>query len=142
MQTATISALILLLGIFQVSAEIITPNSLKPVTGLTMNHLTLTEEDKDKTFNIAEGDSLVIQLRENPTTGYVWAMTGYDDVLILQESSYTPVSAAIGSNGTRRFLLLAKKPGTITLKLKQWREWEGDASIVEAFSIGIQVQAK
>lgn len=142
MQTATISALVLSLGIFQVSADAIALDSLKPITGLAMNHLTLTEQDKNKTFDISTGDTLIIQLRENPTTGYVWAIAGYDEVLTLQDSNYVPASAAIGSNGTRHFLLLAKKAGTITLKFKQWREWEGDASIVEAFNINIRVQTK
>ena len=138
----SIIILALLLGAFQVSADTLTHNPVKPMMGVNMNHLALTQDDKNKTFELATGESVVLSLQENPTTGYVWAVTGYEDVLALQESDYAPASSAIGSHGTRRFSFVAKKPGAVMLRFKLWREWEGDASIIESFNINIRAYAK
>jgi inhibitor of cysteine peptidase len=108
----------------------------------SMNSFTLTQEDKGKTFDIEMGDSLTLRLDETPTTGYVWAVDGNGDILMLQQSDFAPASAAVGSGGRRIFSFLAQKAGDVTLRLKLWREWEGDSSIVDAFTIGIRVKAR
>lgn len=106
--------------------------------------------DKDKTLNISVGKRFVIRLDENPTTGYVWAIDGKTELLGLESSDYvsdTPPNKngevhIVGGGGQRSFTFVAQKAGTVTLKLKHWRSWEGDASIVDTFSIPVQIEAK
>ncbi|OTE96869.1 hypothetical protein BCS42_12480 [Crenothrix sp. D3] len=105
--------------------------------------------DKDKTLNTSVGKSFVIRLNENPSTGYVWAIDGQTELLALQSSDYMSDAppnqqgeVLVGGGGKRTFTFVAKKSGTTTLKLKQWRPWEGDASIVDAFSVPVQIEAK
>ncbi len=107
----------------------------------------LTEQDK--TLNISVGKRFVIRLDENPTTGYVWAIDGQTELLMLQSSDYETDAqpneqgkVLVGHGGKRTFTFVAQKSGTATLKLKQWRPWEGDASIVDTFSILVQIKAK
>jgi len=107
-----------------------------------MSSIPLTEADKGTTVDVPEGGEVVIRLKENPTTGYVWALDQTDDtVLALQSSDFssTPV-AGVGGGGTRTFTFTAGQPGTAHLELKLWREWEGDSSIIERYDVDIQVQ--
>jgi inhibitor of cysteine peptidase len=105
--------------------------------------------DKDKSLIISVGESFVIRLNENPSTGYVWAVDGQTELLMLQSSDYVSDAQPnedgkrlVGGGGKRSFTFVTQKSGTTTLKLKQWRPWEGDASIVDAFSLPVQIKAK
>ena len=104
----------------------------------------LIKQDKDKMLNVAVGKSFVITLDENPTTGYVWAVEEQPESLVLLQSSDYVSDAPpdkpdrpmiVGAGGKRTFTFVAHKSGTTTLKLKHWRSWEGDASIVDTFSV-------
>ena len=108
-----------------------------------MSNIDLTEADKDKSVDVPQGTEIVIRLKENPTTGYLWAVDQNDDaVLPLQSSDFdmTP-DAAAGAGGTRIFTFAAGQPGTVHLQLKLWREWQGDSSIIDRYDVNVQVHS-
>jgi inhibitor of cysteine peptidase len=109
--------------------------------GGTAAVVTLTWADNGKSIKVHSGDSLVVRLDENPTTGFQWATDGHDDdILVLQSSDYLPAAGAvIGGGGQRIFTFEAQKAGTTLLQLKRWRAWEGDKSILERFAVTIRV---
>jgi len=110
----------------------------------------LTKQDKDKMLNVAVGENVVITLDENPTTGYVWAVEGQPELLVLQSSDYVSDAPPnkpdrpmiVGAGGKHTFTFVAQKSGTTTLKLKHWRSWEGNASIVDTFSVTVKIAEK
>jgi inhibitor of cysteine peptidase len=103
--------------------------------------ITITQTDNGKTIQVHAGDTLVIQLDENASTGYTWAVNKIDTtVLLLQSSTYTASGNLPGSGGTRVFTFLAKNPGTVHLQLKYWRSFVGDSSISERYSVTVEVQ--
>ena len=58
-----------------------------------MATLTLTATDNGKSFQLNVGDEIVIHLKENPTTGFRWAIDQADDsILSLQGQHPTPSS--------------------------------------------------
>jgi inhibitor of cysteine peptidase len=103
--------------------------------------VSLTSSDSGKTIQIHSGDTFAVQLPENPTTGYRWAIQSLDDgVLELQSSEYAlAASSGMGGGGQRVLSFRAKAVGTANLQLKEWREWEGDASITRRFTLTVQV---
>jgi inhibitor of cysteine peptidase len=107
-----------------------------------MSTITLTRADSGKVVETRAGDTLVVRLGENPTTGYQWAIETLNaDEVVLQNVEYLRAGgAAVGGGGERRFTFKAQRAGTATVQLKLWRVWEGDASIVERFSVMFQVQ--
>jgi inhibitor of cysteine peptidase len=111
--------------------------------GAQTGKVMLTATDNGKTVPVHTGDQVTIQLAENPSTGYLWAIDKTDNaVLSLQDSDYTPTpGGALGSGGTRVFTFVAKKPGTAHLQLKLWRSFEGDSSILQRYAVTIQVQS-
>lgn len=107
-----------------------------------MSELTITQADGGKLFAVRPGDAIAIRLPENPTTGYQWAIDpGNSEIIEQLESVFSPGSeTSIGSGGVRIFTFRAKTPGTVQMRLKKWRSWQGDSSIVERFEVTIQVR--
>src|SRR5438876_8124716 len=102
-----------------------------------MNQLQLTKSDHGKSVSARVGDSAIITLDENQTTGYRWAIDKLDaDLIEVQSSDYTLASGtAIGGGGIRRITLLLKKAGAARLELKLRREWERDSPGIDHFVI-------
>jgi len=102
----------------------------------------VTAADKGKTVEIRRGDKVDIKLEENATTGYRWAIDKMDEeVLELESSDFaTAPDIGIGGGGERRFSFKAKGTGTARVELKLWREWEGDASVIDRYDLTIRVE--
>ena len=126
---------LLFLSLFLLTACSTTTSSKQP--------LVLTEQQNNDTVNLTVGDEFIVQLKENPTTGYQWAVDVLPEQLALEKDEYhaDPAPAMmVGSGGKKMFIFKVKKAGTATLKLKEWRSWEGDKSIVERFDLTIQAK--
>ncbi len=107
-----------------------------------MPETTLTAADNGRDIDLAVGDDVVVELRENATTGYRWAIDEpLPSGLSLLGSDYEPGGTAPGAGGTRRFRLRASGPGSGALSLKLWREWQGDGSVTERFRVNLTVRA-
>jgi inhibitor of cysteine peptidase len=135
--------LAIMIGVFLLLLSSGTVHSLGAETGRPyVSTITLTQADRDKVVGTRVGDTLVLRLDENPTTGYRWAVeTGDEAVVALQSAAYVHArSAGVGSGGQRSFTFHTKKAGSATLQFKLWRAWEGEASIVERFTVTLQVQ--
>jgi inhibitor of cysteine peptidase len=103
--------------------------------------VTLTRGDDGNSVEVHVGDSIVVQLPENPTTGFTWAIDQADAYVLRRQSfrySAAP-SAAVGGGGQRSFRFKAVRPGTVTLQLKLWREWEGAKSVADRYAATIRV---
>jgi inhibitor of cysteine peptidase len=106
-----------------------------------VSELVLTQADSGRTCEVHPDDVIVVRLEENPTTGYVWAVDKTDEEIVTLQSSrlLLPQEPKIGEGGTRVFTFRAETTGTASIHLKHWREWEGDASIIERFDITLVV---
>jgi inhibitor of cysteine peptidase len=103
--------------------------------------LLIAEKDNGRTVDIRLGESVQINLPENATTGYRWAIDHYDEEFIeaiATEPHYT--ANAIGSGGEVAFIFQGKKIGTGEIVLKYWRHWEGDLSITSRFYLRLNVR--
>ena len=99
----------------------------------------LNERDRDHTVEVSVGGVLTVRLQENPTTGYSWsvdAVSGLEQV----GDTFEAGSAAIGAAGVRVLRFRATRPGLHELRLKNWREWEGESSVANRFGAHIIVK--
>jgi inhibitor of cysteine peptidase len=100
----------------------------------------LSERDHDRTIDLHVGEAVSVSLPENATTGYRWAIEEADSQLIEARAAQPKYPAnAVGSGGDVQWDFIAKAPGTTSIVLKQWRHWEGDASIVQRFRIQVRI---
>jgi inhibitor of cysteine peptidase len=103
--------------------------------------VTLMRADDDTTIDVHAGDTIVVRLPENPTTGFTWAIDKVrDNVIRLRSSEYSPASGAgVGGGGVRSLVFEAISAGTVRLQLKHRREWDADQPITDRFAATIRV---
>jgi len=103
----------------------------------------------DKTNNgqveLKTGQTLVVSLESNPTTGYAWEVAEVDDTLLQSqgEAEYTADKTGgeplVGSGGTQTFRFSAADAGETTLKLIYHRAWETDVEPASTFSVQVKI---
>ena len=107
--------------------------------------LTLTEADDGRNVTVHRGDVIEIRLMQNASTGYVWTPeTETSPALVLTgetvERPEAPSGAAPpGAPGFAVFHFRAAAPGSSAVRLKYWRSWEGDASIVARYAVTLTI---
>jgi putative hemolysin/predicted secreted protein len=103
--------------------------------------VTLTEADKGRTEDIAQGTRFAVQLKENPTTGFSWNAT-VSSGLEIQSSDYQQDKAAegmVGVGGTRTWVIIAKDLGTQEFSASYRRSWEPVTGNETAFDVNVNV---
>ena len=98
----------------------------------------LKEQDSGSIIEMKLDEVAKISLEENPTTGYLWTIDMLSGLEKIDDQFIK--SEAIGSSGVRENLFRAVKTGLSELKMKKWREWEGESSVIDRFSIKINVK--
>jgi inhibitor of cysteine peptidase len=86
--------------------------------------MVLTERDHGTVHETNVGKVITIRLRENPTTGYVWAIQTTNGLETTGDTR--DPGHAIGEEGTRRFTFRVATVGTYHVRLLNCREWEDD----------------
>lgn len=81
--------------------------------------------DDGASVSAVVGDTLLLELEENPTTGYRWDAASAGSILELIDDDFT-VGEGIGAGGIRRLRFIARSPGQLTLSLPLVRSWERD----------------
>ena len=101
----------------------------------------LTENDNGKELKLHPGDQVRITLRGNPSTGYQWELTDWNEQILTMttEPSYTQDSPAIGSGGEFVFEFQAVMNGHTDLRLVYRRPWEKNTFPTDHFDLSIEV---
>ncbi|MEG4212191.1 protease inhibitor I42 family protein [Microcoleus sp. S13_B4] len=106
-----------------------------------MSEVTLSQADSGTVLTLKRGQTLILRLDENSTTGYRWFLPALDtEVLQLKSDDINvPSNLGIGGGRQRVFTFQANNPGNVKLQLKNLREWVGDESTIEEFEVSVQV---
>ncbi len=95
---------------------------------------------------MAVGQTLVVALRGNATTGYNWDVTDWGDGKVIKYSGQSEYKVdrtdLMGSPGTHRFRFSAVGPGTVELRLRYARPWEKENADAKSVTIEVTVTAK
>ena len=94
---------------------------------------------------LARGQTLVVTLDSNRTTGYGWAVADVDAAVlrqvgdsVFQSSNSNP--NVVGAGGTETFRFEAASAGTTTLKLVYRRSWETGVAPIKTFTVQLVVR--
>ena len=96
---------------------------------------TYTKADRRIVAN--SGDTFVIELEGNPTTGYEWQLEFDQDKLELLDEATAPLGSGIGAGSAQRFELRASHPGHATIRAIYKRQWEANPREQETFEVDV-----
>ena len=104
--------------------------------------ITLTAADQGVAQDAVVGQNVLLQLDENPSTGYRWALEASppEAIEVLATRWVARAGGGVGAAGKREFQLRTKAPGEIRLNLKLWREWLGEASATHRYEFILRVR--
>ncbi len=94
---------------------------------------------------LALGQTVVVALDSNPTTGYSWVVSSVDQNILRQDgdSSYQSSNSnpgVMGAGGVQSFRFEAANPGTTTLTLVYRRPWETSVAPIKTFTVQVAVR--
>jgi inhibitor of cysteine peptidase len=98
----------------------------------------VTEEVNGTQINLIEGDTLLVTLESNPSTGYRWEIDAIAPEVLQQvgEPLFQPSSNQLGAGGTETFRFFVVGTGASVLRLFYRRPFE-DEDPLEIFSLRV-----
>jgi inhibitor of cysteine peptidase len=101
--------------------------------------LVIDQSRNGGTVDVQAGDSFLIQLHENPTTGYRWHLPlPVDPALRVVGDSFEISQDKLGAGGVRQWTLTADHPAIVRLQIERKPAWETQAA--EVFTVTIDVK--
>ena len=88
------------------------------------------------------GQTLVLSLDSNPTTGYQWEITELDEAILKQTGHEYEADqpVLIGSGGKEVWRFQAQSSGSTTLSLGYKRSWEERIEPIQTYSVEVAVR--
>ena len=105
--------------------------------------VTVTDENNGKDIDLTSGETLVVKLASNASTGYGWTVSGDPSPLKLEKMSYhksTKSSQVTGAPGVQIFHFSAATAGIATLNLVYRRSWEYNMPPAKTFTVRVNVR--
>jgi inhibitor of cysteine peptidase len=99
--------------------------------------------DDGREMQLKKGQTLVVTLEGNPTTGYSWEVAEPLNEQVLRqvgEAEFKAESDRVGAGGVQILRFEAVNAGKTTLELVYHRPWEKDVEPLETYSIQVVVQ--
>jgi inhibitor of cysteine peptidase len=106
----------------------------------TSSVIAIADQDDGKDIDLPAGDTLVLRLTSNPSTGYSWAIKGDPSPLKLVKSSTKKTGQnghAVGAPVTQEFRLTAVSAGMASLTLEYRRPWEHNVTPAKTFQVRV-----
>jgi inhibitor of cysteine peptidase len=106
------------------------------------NSLTVDASYSGKQVELSVGQSLILTLASNATTGYRWTVVKNSDEGVLHESGHeyiAPKTNLVGAGGKEAWTFKAMKKGTSTISMEYSRPWEEGTPPVETFVLTVVV---
>ena len=98
--------------------------------------------DAGSQVELNAGQTLVVSLEGNPTTGFTWEAAELDEQVLRQvgEAEFKPETDPIGAGGVQTLRFETVNSGQTTLNLVYLRPWEEDVEPAETFSVQVIVR--
>jgi inhibitor of cysteine peptidase len=113
--------------------------------GSAGGEVVLDREDMGKRVSLQEGQTLVITLEANPSTGYSWDVVDAKGEVLAQvgepefQSGAEAQGNLVGASEIQILRFEASETGTTTLMLVYHRPWETDVEPLETLTVEVEV---
>jgi predicted secreted protein len=93
--------------------------------------------DPAQTIHVSVGETFVVALAGNPTTGYLWEASVDDQYLELLFQDFEPEGESVGAGGWELFHFCALDTGRAQIDFVHKRPWEAQARDTRHFRVEI-----
>ena len=93
--------------------------------------------DPGTTIQVATGDRFAVELRGNPSTGYMWQADVDSQYLALLGQQFEPGGVGVGAAGNEVFQFHALAIGTTEIDCAYRRPWEKEVQEKRRFRVSI-----
>ena len=102
----------------------------------------VNQEMNGGSVTLEQGQTLVLKLASNPTTGYDWEIVDLNAAILEQvgEVEYKSDSGLTGSGGVNTYTFRAVESGNTQLSMVYHRSWEKDIPPIETFDLDVTVK--
>lgn len=98
----------------------------------------ITRSDQGKTIEVPKGTGFLVELQENPSTGYRWQFDIPPNAAEITHTEYqSSPDTGVGGGGLRTFHITLKVPGPVPLRAQLVRPWEGAKSAIDTFAVTV-----
>lgn len=105
-----------------------------------MRAIEVTAAEDGGSIEADVGDTILLRLSDNPTTGYRWELQPVaGECVSLGNSGYESSGDSIGGGGVATWTLHAAAAGTVSIRAKRWRPWAGEASVLARLAVTVHV---
>ncbi len=113
------------------------------LVGCAQKEITLTAKDNKKSYDMALGQRIIVDLEGNPTTGYSWEVETINKEVLKQigEMEHKIDSTLVGAPGISTFRFRTISKGNSVLAFVYKRPWEKDKEPIKRFGVGIRVES-
>ena len=95
-------------------------------------------ENNNHEIKVSVGDIIIVELPENPTTGYQWESVNLNnEILEEKQSVYISSNAGIGAGGMKKIEFEVKSARQETIILQNIQKWSND--VFQNFTIRLSV---
>lgn len=98
----------------------------------------LTGADDGAHVSLKVGETVLLELDENPTTGFRWDLLPFEGPCLREHDDSFEAGTGIGAGGLRRVRIVAREAGQEDVRLVLIRPW-GPREPVRALSVHITV---
>jgi inhibitor of cysteine peptidase len=99
----------------------------------------LTAADSGHDVSIAVGETIEIDLAENPTTGYRWRLDCSPAAVLQSVSDSFQAGKRPGEEGMHRWIIRAETAGSGRISGQYQRSWASDDPPARTFSVKVRV---
>ena len=113
------------------------------VASIACGGKTVNESNSGSQIYLSVGETFVVKLASNPSTGYSWNLSAITNTSIINKTSnaYIPPSVQIpGRGGQETWKFQALSVGTATISMKYIQPWEPEAEPADTFEITVSVK--
>lgn len=108
-----------------------------------MRYIRVSEKDNGESYALYLGNTIEIELPENPTTGYIWEEESSDPSILQVDSTFVEKTKSRkkdpGKGGIRKIVVSAKKYGKAEVNVYLRRTWEQNEVPIKHFKVTVLV---
>lgn len=99
----------------------------------------VSEKDNGRTISARVGDTVLLKLQENPSTGYTWTLSVTPGLIVTRDQHSPSILRRMGAPGTHEWQIRVMQSGDQTISAIYSRAWEAEATGERKFTLSFRI---